>query len=106
MLKKMFRALLVLGIPAISWLLVAQAQTAEQLEIFNQLPADQQQSILEALGNRNSGSSNGRSSAQRDKDVKFPDVVRRTNRGDDDRDAFDTDTGLPREPKFKPNDTL
>jgi protein involved in polysaccharide export with SLBB domain len=109
MLKKMFRALLVLGIPAISWLIVAQAQTAEQLEIFNQLPADQQQSILETLGNRGSGSSGGRSgssSAQRDRDVRFPDVVRRTNRGDDDQDDFNSDTGIPREPKFKPSDTL
>jgi polysaccharide export outer membrane protein len=73
---------------AFCWLLLpdaarAQTPTPEQIEIFRNLPPDQQQAILEAIGGATSGGSSG---VRRDKDLPSPETVRP-------RDAFPDGTG-------------
>jgi polysaccharide biosynthesis/export protein len=80
----------------------AQTPTPEQLEIFQNLPPDQQQAILESL---NRGGSSPRGTVRQDRDIDFPETVRRRERRDDD-DEGDSADGLPREPRLKPNDTV
>ncbi|HKR41686.1 MAG TPA: SLBB domain-containing protein, partial [Paraburkholderia sp.] len=86
----------------------SQTPTPEQIEIFQNLPPDQQQAIIEAMG-KSGGGMSGTSSSGRtrtDRQVKFPDVVRRGSRqqGEDQEqlDAF----GNAREPRIKPQDTI
>lgn len=88
------------------WLVPAAAQvpSAEQIEIFQNLPADQQQAILESLG---SGDASGLPSSRprADRQVKFPETVRpRTAR--DYEDAELSEDGVPREPRLKGDDTV
>jgi polysaccharide export outer membrane protein len=85
----------------------AQTPTAEQIEIFQSLPPDQQQAIMEAMGSGGGGlprsSSSGR--PRTDRQVKFPDLVQRGSRQKDDEDELDA-FGMPREPRIKPHDTI
>jgi polysaccharide biosynthesis/export protein len=61
-------------------LATAQVPTAEQMEIFRNLPPDQQQAILEAMGG--GSSTTGSSAVRRDKALQQPSTVRP-------RDPFD-----------------
>jgi polysaccharide biosynthesis/export protein len=83
----------------------AQSPSAEQIEIFQNLPPEQQQAILDSL---NSGGTGGPTNRPRaDRPLKFPETVRpRTPRDDQDRDEEERATGLPREPRLKGNDTV
>jgi protein involved in polysaccharide export with SLBB domain len=82
----------------------AQTPSAAQMEAFKNLPADQQQAILEELGG---GTSSG---VRRDRDLSSPETVRpRSVEGATDREA----TGIgdemelrPREPRIRGNDTV
>jgi polysaccharide biosynthesis/export protein len=79
----------------------AQTPTAEQIEIFQNLPPDQQQAILESMGGGREGSSTG-STVRSDNSLKFPRVVRPR-----DSDEETEDKALsPKEPRFAGNDTL
>ena len=91
------------------WLAPAAAQTpsAEQIEIFQNLPPDQQQAILDSM---NRGGTSGPTNRPRaDRALKFPETVRpRTNRNEDETET-DEDrlgSGIPREPRLKGNDTV
>jgi polysaccharide biosynthesis/export protein len=85
----------------------AQTPSADQIEMFRNLPPDQQQSLMEALGG-------GRSVGQRplaDRRLEFPETVQpRRERGDeadeeDEEQRFDRN-GMPREPRLKGGDTV
>jgi protein involved in polysaccharide export with SLBB domain len=78
----------------------AQTPTADQIEIFQNLPPEQQQAILESMGGGD-GSSTG-SQVRSDRSLTFPRVVR--PRDADDEAAQDALT--PKEPRFAGNDTL
>ncbi len=81
----------------------AQTPTADQIEIFRNLPADQQQSILDTLGSGSSGGTNG-GVTRTDRQVRFPETVRSRN-ADGTRSAgsmFDRED----EPRLKGEDTL
>jgi polysaccharide biosynthesis/export protein len=85
---------------------IAQVPSPEQLEIFQNLPPDQQQAILESLNRGNSGGVTNRPHA--DRQVKFPETVRQRTSRDEDANA-ESDRiggGLPREPRLKGNDTV
>ena len=92
------------------WLAPAAAQvpSAEQLEIFQNLPADQQQAILESLG-RGDASGMPSSRPRADRQLKFPETIRPRSARDGEDAGFDEDdlsTGVPREPRLKGNDTV
>jgi polysaccharide biosynthesis/export protein len=82
---------------------VAQVPSAEQLEIFQNLPPDQQQAILESLG-RGGSMTTTPSRPRADRQVKFPETVRQRAPGDE--EESDKDSGVPREPRLKSNDTV
>jgi polysaccharide export outer membrane protein len=83
---------------------LAQTPTAEQIDIFQNLPADQQQAILESLG-RGQGTSSG-SRPRADRRLDFPETVRpRTSRQDRERDD-ETLSGITQEPRLKGTDTV
>lgn len=96
----------VFGVPQ-SW---AQSPSADQIEIFNSLPPDQQQAIMESLGNGEAhGSATGRN-GRVDRPLDFPQTVRaRGSDSDEDQDS-DTDrrrdSGVPRVPRLKGGDTV
>lgn len=86
---------------------VAQAQTpsADQIEMFQNLTPDQQQAIMESMGVGRSGRSG--TGVRSDRQLQFPQTVspRRTI----DRDGVDDesrDRPVPREPRFKGDDTV
>jgi protein involved in polysaccharide export with SLBB domain len=83
---------------------VAQTPSAAQVEAFKNLPADQQQAILEEMGG---GTSSG---VRRDRDLSSPETVRpRSVEGATDRDATGTTDEMelrPREPRIRGNDTV
>jgi len=95
----------------------AQSPTAEQMQIFRNLPPDQQQAILEAMASGSSGSSSG---VLRDKDLKSPETVkpRDAYADDENRDIYDQSTTdlfsrdklgstmREREPRIRGNDTV
>jgi polysaccharide biosynthesis/export protein len=91
------------------WLAPAAAQvpSAEQLEIFQNLPPDQQQAILESL-NRGGSTGTPTERPRADRSLRFPETVRpRTSRDDQDTEEDDRFTsGVPREPRLKGNDTV
>jgi polysaccharide biosynthesis/export protein len=82
----------------------AQTPTAEQVEIFRDLPPDEQQSILESMGGRDSASST-RSQVRTDRPLNFPQTLR--PRGARQRDE-EEELGVTgrREPRFKGEDTV
>jgi polysaccharide biosynthesis/export protein len=86
----------------------AQTPSAEQIQIFRDLPQDQQQAIMESL-NRGGSSTGIRPRA--DRDLEFPETVqpRRDRKRDDDEDEEEeefTESGMPREPRLRARDTV
>lgn len=83
----------------------AQTPSADQIEIFRELSPEQQQAILEAFGG--TGSATGRGSATgQDRLSGQQDASRRNGRSRTDRSASALFDQTPREPRFKPLDTL
>ncbi|HKS58437.1 MAG TPA: SLBB domain-containing protein [Steroidobacteraceae bacterium] len=93
------------------WLAPAAAQvpSAEQIEIFQTLPPDQQQAILESLnrGGATGGATPG-SRPRSDRSVQFPQTVRPLNKSREDMEADEQGLigGVPKEPRFKGEDTV
>lgn len=84
---------------------MAQTPSPEQIEIFQNLPPEQQQSILDSM-NR-SGTAGPTDRPRTDRQLKFPETVRpRTSRDDEDMDTDAFANGVPREPRLKGNDTI
>src|SRR5262245_61690077 len=86
----------------------AQTPTAEQIQIFQNLPPVLQQSIIEAMGKNGTGMP-GTSSSSRtrtDRQMMFPDVVKRGSRKEGDDDDQTDSFGAPRIPRIKPQDTI
>jgi polysaccharide export outer membrane protein len=82
----------------------AQTPTAEQIEIFQNLPPEQQQEILETL-NRGGSQPSGR--VRSDRNVQFPELVRRGDRNRADAGERDQDQDQdPRDRRLKGNDTV
>jgi len=85
-----------------------QTPTPEQIQIFRNLPPDQQQAIMESL-NRG-GSTSGSRGGTADRRLEFPQTVQpreRVREGEEEQEgAVDPVTGLPREPRLKGNDTV
>jgi protein involved in polysaccharide export with SLBB domain len=83
---------------------LAQTPSAAQMEAFKNLPADQQQAILEELGG---GTSSG---VRRDRDLSSPETVRpRSVEGATGRGGTDTTDEMelrPREPRIRGNDAV
>jgi polysaccharide biosynthesis/export protein len=96
----------------------AQTPTAEQMEMFRNLPPEQQQAILESIGG--GGGVTTRDGVRRDPDLQSPETVR--PQADDETDrrdrATDSRTRLdsrflddefelrPREPRIRANDSV
>jgi polysaccharide export outer membrane protein len=120
-----------IGVALLATLLAAnsvQAQTptptAEQMEIFRNLPPDQQQAILESLGSSGSGSASRDGGVRRDRDLSSPKTVRpdgTTNgrdgaegreEGEDVTEGYDYLSDYysgrmePREPRIRANDSV
>jgi len=95
----------------LGWLASAAAQvpSAEQIEIFQTLPPEQQQQILDSM---NRGGIPGTASSTRpraDRQLKFPETVqprKRGEEGDEDEEEQGLVGGMPKEPRFKRNDTV
>jgi polysaccharide export outer membrane protein len=88
------------------WLSCAEAQvpSAEQIEMFENLPPEQRDAILESLRRGDSTSAAGRN--RPDRQIEFPENVRR-RRGTADDGVQDEDRdGMPQEPRLKGNDTI
>ena len=83
----------------------AQTPTAEQMEMFQNLPPEQQQAIMESMGGGDPSRPTDR--VRSDRQLKFPQTVRpRSRDGSQDADE-DTDTLMGvREPRFKGDDTV
>lgn len=91
------------GVPAF-----AQTPTADQISVFQNLPPDQQQAVIQAMGGGGRGGVTDR--VQTDKKLQFPQTVRerRAGKEEDEEDEYSYDAqGLPtRVPRFKAEDTL
>lgn len=88
----------------------AQAPSSDQIEIFQGLPPDQQQAILESMsGSRGTPSTTTRNGVRTDRPLDFPQTVRPRSRDSDEEDeeeeGFNLD-GTPKVPRFKGNDTV
>ncbi len=89
--------LLLVAVPMAGW---SQSPSADQIEIFQNLPADQQQAIMESLG----GGSSGSSGVRTDRQVRFPEtVIPRTADGRRTALGFNQQELIPR---LKGEDTL
>src|SRR6185369_7459014 len=80
---------------------VAQVPNAEQLQIFQNLPPEQQQAILDSM-NR-SGSAGPTDRPRTDRALKFPDTIRPHISHDGEQEDADEASGIPREPHLKGN---
>ncbi len=87
---------LVGGVPA-----YAQTPSAEQMETLRNLPADQQKAVLEAMGGK--GGSGG---VTKDRQLQFPQTVRSRKVDEEDSEDSLLPNGMPREPRFRADDTL
>jgi polysaccharide export outer membrane protein len=83
----------------------AQAQTpsSDQIEMFRNLPPDQQQAILETL-NRGGSTSRARDDRRVDPELEFPRTIRPREQDGEEEDL--DRNGMPREPRFKSDDTI
>jgi polysaccharide export outer membrane protein len=84
----------------------AQTPTPEQIEMFQRLPPEQQQAILESL---NRGGTSGETSdrPRADRSLSFPTTVRPRERGDQFGDQSLDERGLqPRDARLKGDDTV
>jgi protein involved in polysaccharide export with SLBB domain len=88
--------------PALSLIAEAQTPTADQIEIFRNLPAEQQQAILESLGRDGSELSTDRTENQGSRRSDSLGRDART-RSAQERSRL---AAMEREPRFKPQDTL
>jgi polysaccharide biosynthesis/export protein len=83
----------------------AQTPSAEQIEMFRNLPADQQQSILESM-NRG-GTSTGTNGSQRtDRELEFPRTVQPRRQTDESEEQQFGPDGMPLPPRLKAGDTV
>ncbi|HEY0941073.1 MAG TPA: SLBB domain-containing protein [Steroidobacter sp.] len=80
----------------------AQTPSAGQIEMFQNLPPEQQQAILESLGRGGTLSADG---VRRDRQLLFPDIIRQRQRDRMGEDA-DADQGMPGEARLKGEDTI
>lgn len=95
---------------------LAQTPTAEQLEMYNNLPADQQRAIMETLGVGGTGTGTatgsilggGDSSVRSDRKLQFPQTVtpNRSSRTGMDDEEQEFDSTLQGEPRLKGDDTI
>ena len=83
---------------------LAQAPTPDQIQIFQNLPADQQQAILNSLGTGSSGSTSTSNATRTDRQVRFPETVQPRNA--DGSTSSSSLFGLQPEPKLKGEDTI
>lgn len=84
----------------------AQAQTpsADQIDMFRNLTPEQQQAIMESMGAGRSGSG---SRTRSDRQLDFPQTVLPRRETDKTRlEESDRDQTVPREPRFKGDDTI
>jgi polysaccharide export outer membrane protein len=88
----MARSMRALWLIGATWLLsvtaIAQTPTAEQMEMFRNLPPDQQQAILEAMGGGTSDGPTGSSSSgvRSDRDLTMPSTVQPRDAYPDERE--------------------
>ncbi|MBB6091599.1 protein involved in polysaccharide export with SLBB domain [Povalibacter uvarum] len=82
----------------------AQVPSAEQMEMFQTLPPDQQQAILESLGTNGTGASGAQRGVRSDRQLSFPRTVVPRVRADDQllQDGLQSE----REPRLKGEDTI
>jgi polysaccharide biosynthesis/export protein len=95
---------------------LAQTPTADQLEMYRNLPPEQQRAIMETLGvggGTGGGIFGGDASLRSDRPLRFPQTVtpmndRRMPRSDDDESEseFEFDSTLQGEPRLKGDDTI
>jgi polysaccharide export outer membrane protein len=85
----------------------AQTPTPDQIEIFRNLPPDQQQAIIESMTRGGSSTSGGaRPGVTSERRLQFPPVVQPRGREQrEDEDELD-ERGLPKEQRLKGNDTV
>lgn len=103
MLRFSFRHLVVglVGVFAVGFQTQAQTPSPDQIEIFRNLPPDQQQSILESM---NRGSSDSGTSTRSDRELEFPRVVRPRKLGEEEQE-YGPD-GRPLPSRLKGGDTI
>lgn len=82
----------------------AQTPTPEQMEMFQTLPQDQQQSLIESVTG-GSSSNRGQRLERTERQLQFPQTVRPRSNSDRDDDEL-TSTGMPREARLKADDTV
>jgi protein involved in polysaccharide export with SLBB domain len=90
---------------------LAQTPTQEQLEIYRNLPPEQQRELLESMGMGGNGITGGGDSAVRsDRQLRFPQTVFPSKRPGDstgaDEENGEDEFGVPREPRLKGDDTV
>lgn len=83
----------------------AQTPSADQIEMFRNLPPDQQQAILESL-NRGGSTGSASSRPRADRRLDFPETVRPRTQRDEEADDERLDSRMPKEPRLKGNDTV
>jgi polysaccharide export outer membrane protein len=87
----------------------AQTPSADQIEIFQTLPPDQQQAIMESMGGgRGTTGTTNRNGVRTDRALDFPQTVRPRSKDkdeDEEEEGFNLD-GTPKLPRFKGNDTV
>jgi polysaccharide biosynthesis/export protein len=83
----------------------AQVPDAEQIEIFQGLPPDQQQAILEQLDRADSRGT-GSARPRADRQLRFPETVRSRAAREGEEEEESLAPGVPREPRLKGNDTV
>jgi protein involved in polysaccharide export with SLBB domain len=85
----------------------AQTPSADQIEMFRNLPPDQQQAIMESLGG---GRSSSGQRPRADRRIDFPETVEPRRQRDDEDELEDEDgldsNGVPRTPRLKGQDTV
>jgi polysaccharide export outer membrane protein len=95
---------------------IAQTPTAEQLEMYRNLPPEQQRAIMETLGVGGGGAAGGilgggDASVRSDRPLRFPQTVTPMNdprmpRSDDEDSDLEFDSTLQGEPRLKADDTI
>lgn len=84
----------------------AQTPSAEQIEMFRNLPADQQQSILDSMNRGGTSSSSSSGALRSDRDVQFPRTVQpRRAAEDEDEQKYGPD-GMPLPSRLKGGDSV
>jgi len=84
----------------------AQTPSADQIEMFRNLPPDQQQSILDSMNRGGTGTGGANGSARSDRNLEFPRTVQPRRLGQEgDEQEYGPD-GKPLAPKLKGGDSL